>query len=278
MSHPQIAPTALTYSQRHGLSPLPQLSPPGELPQDARTAIWNVLYVCIVDRTALRHWSLPVLKTVFLSYFREKINHYRAQETLRRIDAVIESGETPQVLDLVEMILRHPASPRVVQRAMAGAFENSCIAYRISLTRDPTIVPISNEEMAVVTLAALANIERSGSIAATSHLKTAMGLIRQGDHPGAIRESVHAVESLARGLSPGSESLSEALTAIEKNTSLHPALRKAMTALYGYASDEQGVRHALLDQAEPNVEAHEASLVFGVCSVFCGYLAARTIE
>ena len=40
---------------------------------------------------------------------------------------------------------------------------------------------------------------------------------------------------------------------MEQQRSLHPALRQAFNNLYGYTSDEEGIRHPLLDN--PAVQA-----------------------
>ena len=42
--------------------------------------------------------------------------------------------------------------------------------------------------------------------------------------------------------------LSDALKAIEKNGLLHEALKDGFIKLYGYTSDADGIRHAMLDE------------------------------
>ena len=94
----------------------------------------------------------------------------------------------------------------------------------------------------------------------------------EGDWAGSVRESVHAVESAARQLDPNASSLAPALRSLEKRGALHPALKQALGKLYGYSSDEQGIRHALLDQEQASVGMDEAVFMLGACASFASYL------
>jgi hypothetical protein len=57
---------------------------------------------------------------------------------------------------------------------------------------------------------------------------------------------------------------------------MHPALEKAFVALYGYTSDEGGVRHALL--GEEKVSGSEARFMLVACSAFINYVIASMAE
>ncbi len=106
-----------------------------------------------------------------------------------------------------------------------------------------------------------------------AHLKNAAECINGQDWAGSIRESIHAVESVARQLDPkASTALGPALAALEKRVSLHPALKSAFTKLYGYTSNEQGIRHPLLKQDSANVGMDEAVFMLGACASFSSYL------
>ena len=120
---------------------------------------------------------------------------------------------------------------------------------------------------------ALGTLRQAGLGGGASHLHKASDCINAGDWAGTIRESIHAVESVARQLDPdASKTLQPALTSIEKRGALHPALKAAFTKLYGYTSDEQGVRHALLDRPDHNVGMNEALFMLSACASFASYL------
>ena len=64
-----------------------------------------------------------------------------------------------------------------------------------------------------------------------------------------------------------------ALKSIEQHKEkLHPAFKEALIKLYGYTSDEEGIRHAYLDQSDAKVGQDEAVFMFGACASFASYL------
>ena len=78
---------------------------------------------------------------------------------------------------------------------------------------------------------------------------------------------------MARQLDPeAAQTLGPALKSIERRGALHPALKKAFDALYGYTNNEQGIRHALLDQTDTKVGLDEAVFMLGACASFASYL------
>lgn len=67
--------------------------------------------------------------------------------------------------------------------------------------------------------------------------------------------------------------LPDALKALERGDRLHTALKDGFVKLYGYSSDEQGIRHAMLD--EPNISAADARFFLLSCTFFVNYLKAQ---
>ena len=68
--------------------------------------------------------------------------------------------------------------------------------------------------------------------------------------------------------------MGDALKRLEEEKKIHPALKGAFTKLYGYTSDEGGIRHAegLL---ESDVTFEEAKFMLVTCSAFINYLIAE---
>ena len=67
--------------------------------------------------------------------------------------------------------------------------------------------------------------------------------------------------------------LGGALAALERDERLHPALHRGFTSLYGYTSDDDGIRHALMDV--PNLDAADARFFLVACSAFTNYLKSK---
>jgi len=137
------------------------------------------------------------------------------------------------------------------------------------------IVPITAEEE-------IAEIEEALKVTdtlrpATIHLKTAMGLLsdrKAPDYRNSIKESISAVEAICR-LVAGHDNatLGQALKILKGKIDIHPALYKAFQSLYGYTSDEDGIRHALMDV--PGLDFEDAKLMLVSCAAFINYLKLK---
>ena len=156
---------------------------------------------------------------------------------------------------------------------MKHVFSRCRLAYTIDAGGPPTIVPAVTPAEGDAVVEALQTLRNARLEAGASHLRNASECIHAGDWAGSVRESIHAVESVARQLDPqASRNLKRALQSLDKRKALHPALKEAFNKLYGYTSDEQGVRHASLDCAGHDVGMDEAVFMLGACASFASYL------
>jgi hypothetical protein len=189
------------------------------------------------------------------------------------VKKVVESDSLTKVFDLVEFLIRSPNLGADARANMTRAFVDCRAAYRVI---DGTmIVAIGTEEQAATFGSAVAETEAKNATGARKHLIDAGAALRKGDWAGSVRESIHAVESIAVRLAPGESTLGAALKAIEKQGQLHGSLKAAFEKLYGYTSDEQGVRHSLVFGDEAQVDESDALFMLGACAAFVSYLLAR---
>jgi len=70
-----------------------------------------------------------------------------------------------------------------------------------------------------------------------------------------------------------SSGLAPALEDLSKKTELHGALESAFNKLYGYTSDEDGIRHAILEEKEVGFD--EAKYMIVACSAFVNFLISK---
>jgi len=111
-------------------------------------------------------------------------------------------------------------------------------------------------------------------------LKRALDLFADRESPdyrNSIKESILAVEAICQLITDNPKAtLGDALKEIAKKTKvdLHGALKDAFGSLYGYTSDAEGIRHALLD--EPNLCFEDAKFMLVSCSAFINYLIAKS--
>ena len=190
--------------------------------------------------------------------------------------AWIGNSSFNEVLDLIELVLYERSDIRFATK-IARAFEDHIAAYWLDLSHRPyQFFPRSNKAQGEATRSAIETIRASGMEGADTHLRQAATHINGGQFADSITDSIHAVESVARMIDPESKTLGEALRSLQKSGLLkHPALTEAFSKLYGYASDEQGIRHALLDKTSPDVDLDEAMFMFGACASFAAYLVNK---
>ena len=281
-------PRNLTFSQAHGYEEIPGPLKLEELPQKARTHIWNIFYIFLDESKnapdfldiddGTRYLGSPwnnIFQKLHVVHDNQPIDEWRNnfQRVKNRLRNRIETEPFNNVFDLVQFVMRYPECPSNFIDAMKRVFARCRLAYVIDDGPPPTILPAVTQEEGNALLESLRTLRKGGLSSAASHLREASEHINQGDWAGSVKESIHAVESVARTIDPkASQTLGPALASIEKYGTLHPALKGAFSKLYGYTSDEQGIRHALIDQTEANVGMDEALFMLGACASFASYL------
>ena len=271
----------VSFSQKYGYEEIPKQLKLEELPAEARTQIWNLFYLYLEKSAVFPHHSMgrpkiggpwkEISQAVHIGFDNLPLDEWRSDfegfcQNLRRR---IESQPFYKVFDLVEFIVRHAQCPSHFVKNMRNVFAWSHLAYTLDLGPPPTVVPAVTPEEGATVVESLVLLRQAGLDGSATHLRKASAYINEGKWADSIRESIHAVESVARQLDPGAaQTLGPAL----KSQRLHPALKKGFDSLYGYTADEQGIRHALLDQADAKVGRDEAVFMLGACASFASYL------
>ena len=274
----------LSFSEAQGYEGIPEPLKLEELSGTARTQIWNLLY-SYLDQSSRStavyyhkhiagHWA-KILKNVHCSFDNLAVDDWQTDFDTHRtkIRRHIESDPFNRVFDRLQFILRDKNCSLPFIRDLKRVFEKCSLAYTIDETRPPTIFPVSTRVEGTTLIESLQTLRKAGLEGSSSHLRNAAQNINQRDWAGGVRESIHAVESVARKIDPkASRTLTPALKSIESQGTLHATLKKAFSQLYGYTSSEQGIRHALLDRESPDVGLDEAVFMLGACASFAGYL------
>lgn len=275
-------PDKLTFSQSYGYAELPTPLKLGELPSYARTQIWNIVYSYLEatrrDVAGFSHlgreWA-RVAKSIHGVHFA-KPNDESSSRFFANSESIklsVLNMTFNKAFDLLQFIMRHPACPPSFISDMGRTFERCRLAYLIAHGKTPTIIPAATQVEGRAIGDAMDTLSSSGLHGSLLHLDQSAAHINSGDWAASVRESIHAVESVARQLAPGrTRALAPALRALEDEGALHPALKGGFRKLYGYTCDEQGIRHALLDRESANVRRDEALFMLGACASFASYL------
>jgi hypothetical protein len=92
------------------------------------------------------------------------------------------------------------------------------------------------------------------------------------DYRNSIKESISAVESLVANVAGEKGTLGPLIKKL-KEIGIHPALLMAFSNLYGYTSDEDGIRHAIMGSEKILFE--DAKFFLVVCSAFVNFVEAK---
>lgn len=156
---------------------------------------------------------------------------------------------------------------------------NSFLKRELSAYRfvNGKLVEINSKEEIIEVETAIKNSDKFSSV--KTHITTALDLLsdkKKPDYRNSIKESISAVESLAKIITKNDKTtLGQALKEIESKHNIPSSLKTAFSALYGYTSDEGGIRHSLIETGV-TVDIEEARFMLIACSAFINYLISKT--
>lgn len=198
-------------------------------------------------------------------------------KVFEKIHEAIMQATYNEVLDLIQYVClwiesRLCREKGIVFNSLNEIFEKESIGYRFV---GKSIAPITDkQEMSAIEEACNSPIE-----GCRKQIQKAVAFLsdRQNpDYKNCIKESISAVESICQVI-VGDEkaTLGDALKQLEKRgLSIHPCLKTAFSKLYGYTTDQGGIRHAE-GMLESNVTFEEAKFMLVSCSAFINYLIAE---
>ena len=279
-----IDPTKVSFSQAQGYEPLPRQLQLGDIPYNARMSFWNAFYLAdrdsrsedymfVDDYEIDKDWR-QVLMSVHADFFYEGLDTFIDDD--EHIYDIYKpyflDADFNKVFDLIVFFVRHPQCPNQFIGEVGLAFLKHPIAYVFDF-KSRTIYPAATPEEGKAIVDAVHELHEHGFDGARNHLMQSASLINQGEWAQSVHQSISAVESVARRIAPGTNTLGDALNQLRSEGLLeHRALEQGLGNLYGYTSDEQGVRHSLLDQGQSNVGQDEAVFMLGACASFASYL------
>lgn len=277
----------MRFSQRAGIAPVRSLLQTDSVDQALRNRLWNVLQRLVWDthRSNSSYYKHLTSNSNLYGLIRAYWSDYYVQALDQIPDGINQTVGTLrdyffecewfELYDFIEFTALHMPEHRDRFIDLCNqALTKELSAYRFvdgQIVRTTTEVEINSIEQAIQN-------PNAGS-GTTEHLRTAMKLLSDRTNPdyrNSIKESISAVESVVQKMTGDqSASLGEALKKIPQFSSAHPALNKAFSALYGYTSSADGIRHALLDE-ESSVDFPDAMFMLVACSAFVNYLFEKT--
>ena len=250
---------------------------------DLRNGLWNSLTSCYLKRIRNYTWveqntSVAFLcRTLWETYFKLPFDAIPAStgKIYGWIRNYYFKCEWYEVYDFVEFLANFYEKESVTDMFVTSCneiLEREVSGFRFIGTK---LAPITSKEETAEIEEALDSSESLRPV--VIHIQTALEKLadrKSPDYRNSIKESISAVEAICR-LITGKENatLGQALKVVKGKITMHPALEQAFNKLYGYTSDEDGIRHSLLD--EPDIGFEDAKFMLVSCSAFINYLKLK---
>ena len=277
----------MSFSQRAGLEPAMKIVQKKSIDQELANSLWNAITMTYIDTVEFKGGAYDaakysnratMLESLWVDLFKKPIDEmpFAFTNIIKLLKKIFFNATWNKKLELVEAVL-DCGPPELGQKftEMCNEFlkrENS--AYRFVSGK---ITEITSDIEIEAIESAISSSGRFGG--AKKHLETALAHMNSWDAPdyrNSIKESISAVESVAKVLSGKDKvTLGNALKLLEKNEDIHKAQKDAFSALYGWTNDAGGMRHALMD--ESTLQKSDALYMLVTCSAFVNYLISRTI-
>jgi hypothetical protein len=231
-----------SFSQEQGLEPLPEPLGLGQLSPRARNELWSVFLKDLDPHSAdgIRSDDLAMVMELDLrepwlrilaDYHRNRL-HLPPDEFRRSsaactsmVKQTILNAPFNKVFDLVQFTLQHASCPSSVLAEIKNVLDGCNTAYTVSKA-GPRIVPRSLPQEVVAFEQAYADLLATTYGGARAHLGAAADHLTAGSYADSIRESIHAVEAVAKLVSGHTGgALDPALNALGEEESHTPRLQ-----------------------------------------------------
>lgn len=284
-----------SFSQRQGIKPMKNIVQIDSMDNDLRNSLWNAL--------TLYYWSKVTSNfvindctgrnanniinnmdclTIYLQidYFKTPIDTLTDYlSNFKVIKAYFFNCKWNEVYDFIEFIADNYPDEETNLK-----FREECNIY---LEREVSAYRFVNGLVSQITSEVEINsieevLELQGSLKpVTAHIRKSLSLLSDRkcpDYRNSIKESISAVEAACKLITNDKDTtLGKALNKIENKVGyFHPALKQAFDKLYGYTSDADGIRHALLEESKLCFE--DAKFMLVACSGFTNFLVSKSIQ
>ena len=268
----------MKFSERKGYKPLPTIIQREFISDELRITLWNYLQIILWDKRGFLNNEYgnngEIQRFSSLLWYDLKKPIDTLPELSHRILSEIRKyyfqAAWYEAYDFIDFTLNY------LNKEENYIYVNNILEKELSGYRfvNRVLTDITSKEEIEAIEQAMSTDEYPG---VKNHLQRALELLSdkiKPDYRNSIKESISAVESIAREITGVPKAtLGDALKILEKNNKLHTALKDGFSKIYGYTSDKGGIRHAMLE--EPNIDLADARFFLIACSSFINYLKSK---
>lgn len=267
----------MKFSQRMGYRKVREVIQYESLDKATKNSLWNI--VCKHFFANVNVYSSTTLDSFLYNLWH---NFYKlpvdtiSNDYIRMKNIIKDNffnGEWYDIFDFLELAplyyYDNTLSQDIYRKECNEILVRECSAYRFV---DEYIVEITSE-------IEINSIEEALELSdvykgVKEHLNTSLQLLSDRSNPdyrNSIKESISAIEAMCVIIANDNKAtLGKALDIMDSKKKIHGALKETFKKLYGYTSDENGIRHAMIEH--PNIDYKEAIYILVCCSAFINYL------
>src|ERR1700752_2189482 len=274
-----------SFSERQGIRQPKSVLQVGSMDADLRTGLWNGLSIFYWNKwnglSKIEHSQscMKLCVALWLDFFKSPIDDMPAPwETMHHlIRKFFFSQDWNRIYDFIEFVVANypnnlmPGATKDLVPYINAILERELSGYRL-VGEHFTPITSEQENQAIADAVNVPDTLKP----VREHIDAALQKLSdrgKPDYRTSIKESISAVEALCQLIAGKRATLGDALKTIERKIPLHGALKQAFSNLYGYTSNAEGIRHALLD--EPTLAFEDAKFMLVSCAAFVNYLVAK---
>lgn len=259
------------FSERYGYKKINESLNYQNISPELKNRIWNLFYN--IYSNFEYKISLNFLKVVWGNFFKfrnsqiNKLSHY---SSLSDIEKVFFNLNWYEVYDFVEFVYNETDVKKMWGIGINKILEEERAPYRLIKGH---IVALTNKEEINEIEKALE--ENDKLTQARRHIEKALILFSDRTNPdyeNSIKEAISAIETLSKKILRDEKGT---LGELIKKTDLHPALKDGINKIYGWTSDEGGLRHGNKPEQKNKDLENESRFMLIFCSALFNYLVSK---
>ncbi len=278
----------MKFSERNGYKPIKETFQIDSIDEPLRNSIWNALQIYYWDSFKITqdlytHYYLSgygneklrmLIQKIWIHYFKKPIDELGDdwQAIYKKNRNYYFESIWFEIYDFIEFIVQNYDDANKNSK-----FIETCNYY---LEREMSVYRFTGNIITKITseveIAAIEDTLNASNNLVKRHFTRSLELLsdrKNPDYRNSIKESISAVEALAINITGNDKAtLGQLLGILEKTASLHPALKEGFSKIYGYTSNADGIRHALMD--DDTVTFEKAKFMLVACSAFTNYISS----
>lgn len=276
----------MKFSERYGYTPIKEVFQIETMDQNLRNGLWSLLVIhCwdkVVEKSGYYDFSMSenrqhyiLFTEMWLDFFKKPVDDLDLEwrylkPILRKYFFNSEWFDVYNFVEFVSNRFDHFKFQQDFIPELNNLLEREMSAYRFV---EGQIVEITDKNEIREIEGALATKMKP----VQSHLNRSLELLSdrsKPDYRNSIKESISAVESLVKQVTEDENgTLGQLLKKLDAKIDLHDALKRAFGNLYGFTSNEGGIRHSLMDKDKNDF--HDAKFMLVTCSAFINYVEGK---